>query len=69
MNYRVKIPDSIIEKSFRAALLYSKNRRVNFFHDVRQAFKLELEMILESQGIIVNPRDSLGITDFWGVVV
>lgn len=64
MDYIVKIPRDIVETSFYKALSYPKKTRGNFFSDIRQAFKAELEIVFEKQGILVNRDNLLGYTNF-----
>ena len=64
MNRIIKIPKDIVDKSFRIALSYPQKTRGNFFSDIRKAFKKEIEMIFEEQGILVNRNNSLGYTNF-----
>jgi hypothetical protein len=63
MHYKIVIPSDIVAKSFDRASEYPKKRRGNFFHDIRQAFQEQVELVLESQGISVKSDTSLGDTD------
>lgn len=54
-NYQIKIPNSIVSKVFRIAL----EQRGNFFHNIRLAFKRELETIFENHGLHVNSNTEL----------
>lgn len=59
-NYRIKIPNSIVSKSFRVAL----EQRGNLFHNIRLVFKRELEAIFEAHGLYVDSHAELGSTNF-----
>lgn len=59
-NYRIEIPNSIVNKSFRVAL----KQRGDFFHNIRLAFKQELEAIFQKHGLHVNADMEVGSTNF-----
>ncbi|MDO8845247.1 hypothetical protein [Methylicorpusculum sp.] len=60
ISYRIKIPNSIVSKSFRIAL----EQRGNFFHNIRSAFKQELEVIFEEYGLCADSHTDLGSINF-----
>ena len=60
MRHEIIIPKAIVGKSFDNALRYPKKTRGDFFNDVRRAFKEQVELVLEQQGIPVKPNSSLG---------
>lgn len=59
-TYRVEIPEGIVARSFERALSYPEHSRGTFFHDLRRAFKAELETVFVRHGVLVNRDDSLG---------
>jgi len=60
----VKIPTSIIGDAFRIALAQPPMEREHFFHDVRMAFKEQLESIFAADGIGTFPESTLGYTNY-----
>jgi hypothetical protein len=59
MVYKIVIPVSIIEKSIDVALSKKYKIRGDFFHEIREAFKKNMEDIFESNGLIVNRTGKL----------
>jgi len=62
--YKIKIPNSIIEKSINRALVQPATSRGNFFHEVRIAFKKNMEEIFVNSGLMVNSSGTLGSTNY-----
>jgi hypothetical protein len=62
--YKIEIPPDIVEKSVDLALSKKSDTRSNFFHEIRVAFKRNLEKIFESCGLPVNPVGTLGYTNY-----
>ena len=63
-KHTVKIRASIIGDSFRIALAKPSTERGNLFHDVRLAFKEQLESIFFAHGIRTFPESTLGYTNY-----
>ena len=61
INYRIEIPNSIVSKSFRIALV----RKGDFFHNIRVVFKRELEEIFKEHGLYVDSLAELGYANFF----
>ncbi|ODS23649.1 hypothetical protein AB835_07540 [Candidatus Endobugula sertula] len=62
--YEIEIPTNILEKSIDAALSRSAMSRGDFFHEIRAAFKNNMEAIFEANGLPVNCNESLGHTNY-----
>jgi len=60
----VEIPTSIVADAFRIALAQSPMKRGNFFHDVRSAFKKQLEGVFNAKGIGTFPEATLGYKNY-----
>lgn len=52
--FRVEVPEKIVRDSFEKALSFDEHSRGNFFHDIRRAFKEEIEDLLIRNGISVK---------------
>lgn len=64
MTYKIEIPTRIVESSIDIALSRPVESRGNFFHEIRIAFKQQIEVIFELNGLQVNPIGKLGITNY-----
>jgi hypothetical protein len=62
--YKIEIPNHIIKASIDLALSKPIGSRGDFFHEVRSAFKKQMEDIFESNGLSVNPKGTLGHTNY-----
>ncbi|MFO1434771.1 MAG: hypothetical protein U1F76_32600 [Candidatus Competibacteraceae bacterium] len=60
----VEIPKSIIKDTFSIASTQPPMKRGNFFRDVRNEFKKQLENIFNAQGIAVFSGSKLGYTNY-----
>lgn len=58
--YNIEIPNAIVSKSFSIAL----NKKGDFFHNIRWAFKKELEAIFQNYELVVNSSEILTYTNF-----
>lgn len=63
MKYLVEIKSDIAQRAFEKALSFDFKSRGDFFHDIRQSFKEEIENLLIKQGIQVNKKSLLGYTN------
>ncbi len=63
-KYTVEIPISTIRDAFSISLAQSPMKRGNFFCDVRNAFKKQLESIFNAYGIATYPESTLGYTNY-----
>jgi hypothetical protein len=50
-KYTIEIPSSTIKDAFSIAMTAPSMNRGNFFHDVRMAFKKQIEMVFRTYGI------------------
>ena len=64
MTYKLKVPTRIIGDSVKLALSKPAKSRGDFFHEIREAFKRNLEALLIAQGISVKPDETLGYTNY-----
>ena len=64
MKYTIEIPMSAIKNAFITALSYPASSRVDFFHDVRRAFRHEIAALLAEKGILSFPDACLGSTNY-----
>ena len=64
MIYDIEIPTNIIQNSINVALSKPLESRGNFFHEIRAAFKKNLEAIFETNGLVTKPNETLGYTHF-----
>lgn len=62
--YKIEIPTLIVESSVDLALSRAPESRGDFFHEIRAAFKKNMEKVFESNGLLVNPRGTLGFTNY-----
>ncbi len=62
--YQIKIPVNIIEKSINRALMQPVTSRGDFFHEIRVAFKQNMEKIFTDSGIAVNSSGTLGSINY-----
>ena len=62
--HKIVIPTSIVDKSVDKALSKNYETRGNFFHEIRAAFKKNLEEIFESSGLMTNHTGTLGYTNY-----
>jgi len=64
MKYTIEIPASIVREAFKFALTQLPNSTNNFFYDVRNAFKNQLEDIFSDHGIGTFRESHLGSTNY-----
>ena len=64
-KHTVEIPASIIGETFQVALAQSPKKRGNFFHDVRNAFRKQLQNVFGAYGIHTFPESKLGYTNYF----
>ncbi|NJM11811.1 MAG: hypothetical protein HC889_07920 [Synechococcaceae cyanobacterium SM1_2_3] len=62
--YKIEIPTHIVESSIDLALSRPIGSRGDFFHEMRSAFKKHMEAIFELNGLSVNPKGTLGYTNY-----
>lgn len=65
MIHKIEIPTSIIESSIDLSISRGSASRGDFFHEIREAFKKNLEEIFISNGVNVNSIGSLGYTNYF----
>ena len=65
MIHKLKIPSRIVDDSVDLALSMPAKSRGDFFHEIRIAFKRNLEALLVAQGISVIPDETLGSTNYF----
>lgn len=63
-KHTIEIPASIIRDAFNISLAQPPMKRGSFFHDVRNAFKKQLESVLSAYGIGTFPESTLGYTNY-----
>jgi len=59
VKYRIQINSDIVGRVFEKALLADPKSRSNLFHDIRIAFKEEVERLLVKEGIQIYDESSL----------
>lgn len=64
VRHVIAISRTSIKKAFEVALSYSPTKRGDFFHDVRQAFKHEIESEFAKNNIRTFPNVQLGSIDY-----
>lgn len=69
MKYQIVTEQDTIYRAFEKAFSLAPNFRVNFFHDLRRAFKEEIEDLLTKQGIQVNEEPILRCVNLPGKVI
>lgn len=62
--YKIEIPTCIVENSVDLALSRASESRGDFFHEIRAAFKKNIEEIFESNGLPVNSMGTLGYINY-----
>jgi len=64
MINHINIPTKIVEKTFELAVSKPVHIRGNFFHEIRSAFKKQVENIFIANGIEVYSHSSLGYINY-----
>jgi hypothetical protein len=64
MMYQIEIPTTIVENSINRALSRPAASRGDFFHEIRAAFKKNMEEIFRANGLMVNSSGTLGYTNY-----
>ncbi|MEW6262813.1 MAG: hypothetical protein AB1641_07020 [Thermodesulfobacteriota bacterium] len=64
-KHTVEIPSTTIRDAFSISLVQPPVKRGNFFHDVRNAFKKQLESVFHAHGISTFPESTLGYTNYF----
>ena len=59
MKYEISLEGPIIKNAFTAVFSRDKRKRGNFFHELRQALKNEIENLLIEKGISINTNNTL----------
>ncbi|BAP55903.1 hypothetical protein THII_1606 [Thioploca ingrica] len=62
--YQIKIPTSIVESSIELALSRTATSRGDFFHEIRIAFKKNMEKIFMASGLMINSSGTLSHTSY-----
>jgi len=62
--YKIEIPTHIIQDSINLALSRPIESRADFFHEIRAAFRKNMEAIFESNGLSINSKGILGYTNY-----
>lgn len=63
-KHTVEIPSSIIREAFRISLAEPQIKRGDFFHDVRNTFKKQIDSVFRAHGIVTFPESSLEYTNY-----
>lgn len=63
MKYEISLEGPIIKNAFTAVFSRDKRKRGNFFHELRQALKNEIENLLIEKGISINTNNTLENTN------
>ena len=63
-KHTIEVPSSVIREAFNISLAQPQMKRGAFFHDVRNAFKKQLNSVFRAHGIVTFPESTLGYTNY-----